>query len=82
MQSVIQEEIRRKPAFANREVIVSSSEMNNGPLSVWKTIARIVGFGITGSIALALAGFLEGLIAFSTFTIAHQAIYPVWSLPD
>jgi peroxiredoxin len=50
--------------------------MNNGPLSVWRRIARIVGSGFTGSIALALAGFVEGLIAFPAFTTVHQAIYP------
>jgi hypothetical protein len=55
---------------------VSSSVMNNGPLSVWRRIARIVGSGITGSIALALAGFVEVLIAFPAFTTVHQAIYP------
>ena len=52
---------------------MSSSVMNNRPLSVWGRIARIVGSGITGSIALALAGFVEGLIAFPAFTTVHQA---------
>jgi peroxiredoxin len=55
---------------------VSSSVMKKGPLSVWRRIAGIVGSGITGSIALALAGFVEGLIAFAAFKAVHQAIYP------
>jgi peroxiredoxin len=54
---------------------VSPSVMSNGSLSVWRRIARIVGFGTTGSIALALAGFVEGLIAFPAFRAVHQAIY-------
>jgi peroxiredoxin len=55
---------------------VSSSVMNNGPLSVWRRIARIIGSGVAGSIALALVGFVEGLVAFSVFTAVHEAIYP------
>jgi peroxiredoxin len=55
---------------------VSSSVRKNGPLSVWRTIALIVGSGITGGIALALAGFVEGLIAFPAFSTVHQAVYP------
>jgi peroxiredoxin len=43
---------------------------------VWRTIAWIVGSGITGGIALALTGFVEGLIAFPAFTTVHQAVYP------
>jgi thiol-disulfide isomerase/thioredoxin len=54
---------------------VSPSVMSNSALSVWRRIARIVGFGTTGSIALALAGFVEGLIAFPAFRAVHQAIY-------
>ena len=50
--------------------------MNNGPLSALRRIARIVGSGLTGGIALALAGFVEGLIAFLAFKTVHQAIYP------
>jgi peroxiredoxin len=56
--------------------MVSSSVMNDKPFSVWRRIARIFGSGITGSIALALGGFMEGLIAYPAFTTVHQAIYP------
>lgn len=59
-----------------QEAIVASSVMNNGPVSVWRTIARIVGAGMTGAIALALAGFVEGLMAFPAFSTVHQVIYP------
>ena len=45
-------------------------------LSLWRRIARIVGCGILGGVALALAGFLEGLIAFPAFVAVHEAIYP------
>jgi peroxiredoxin len=55
---------------------VSSPVMNHGPLSVWRRIARIIGSGITSAVALALVGFVEGLIAFSAFKTVHQAIYP------
>ncbi len=55
---------------------MSSSVMNNVPLSVWRRIGQIVSSGITGSIALALVGFVEGLIAFPAFTTVHHAIYP------
>jgi peroxiredoxin len=49
--------------------------MNTGPLSLLRTIARIVIAGLTGSIVLALAGLMEGLVAFAAFTTIHQAIY-------
>ncbi len=55
---------------------MSSPVMNHGPLSVWRRIARIIGSGITSAVALALVGFVEGLIAFSAFKTVHQAIYP------
>ncbi len=55
---------------------MSSSVMNNAPLSVWRRIARIAGCGIAGSIVLALAGFAEGLVAFPAFKMVHHAIYP------
>ena len=55
---------------------MSSSVIDNGSLSVWRKIGRIVGSGIIGGIALALAGFVEGLIAFPAFKAVHHAIYP------
>jgi peroxiredoxin len=54
---------------------VSSSVSNIGPSSVWITIARVVAFGIIGSIALALAGFAEGLIAFPVFSTVHEVLF-------
>jgi peroxiredoxin len=54
---------------------VSTSVMNIGRLSVWRRIAVIVGAGITGGILLALAGFVEGMIAFPVFTTVHQSVY-------
>ena len=50
--------------------------MSNGLLSALRTFAGIVIAGLTGGIALALAGFVEGLIAFLAFKAVHQAIYP------
>jgi peroxiredoxin/phage shock protein PspC (stress-responsive transcriptional regulator) len=55
---------------------VSISVTDNLPLSVWRRIGRIVGSGIIGGIALMLAGFVEGLLAFPAFKIVHHAIYP------
>jgi hypothetical protein len=67
---------RSLSTFATREVIVSTSVTGNLPLSVWRRIGRIVGSGIIGGIALMLAGFVEGLLAFPAFKTAHHAIYP------
>jgi peroxiredoxin len=54
---------------------VSSSVTYIGPSSVWIAIARVVAFGIIGSIALALAGFAEGLIAFPVFSTVHEVLF-------
>ena len=55
---------------------MASVVVNSGALSLWRRIARIVGGGILGGVALALTGFLEGLIAFPAFVAVHEAIYP------
>ncbi len=53
-----------------------SSVMNKATSSVWTSIARIVGSGIIGGVTMALAGFVEALIAFPAFTTVHHALYP------
>jgi hypothetical protein len=50
--------------------------MGKPTASVWRRAGRIIGFGLVGSIALALAGFLEALIVFPVFMTVHRRLFP------
>ena len=55
---------------------MSTSAMGKPTASVWRTAARIIGFGLIGSIALALAGFVEALIVFPAFKAVERGHFP------
>jgi hypothetical protein len=56
-------------------MVLHSSTGSSTP-SAWRTIRLVVGFGVVGSIALALAGFVESLIVFPGFMAVHRSLFP------
>ena len=50
--------------------------VNSSTPSAWRTIRLVLGFGVVGSIALALAGFVESLIVFPAFMAVHRGLFP------
>jgi len=53
-----------------------TSLMDRASASAWRTITLVFGFGVIGSIALALAGFVESLIVFPAFMAVHRGLFP------
>ena len=57
-------------------LLVSSSAMGKPPASAWGPAGRIVGFGLAGSITLALVGFVQALVAYPAFMAVERRLLP------